>query len=35
MRAIGMSTIWNGMKQANSIKPKTILWPGNRYFVST
>ena len=33
--AIGSSTDWNGMKQANSISPNTSLWPLKRHFVST
>ena len=33
--AIGSSTAWNGMKQANSIMPNTSVWPRKRHLVST
>ncbi len=35
MRAIGISTIWNGMKQDRSSMPKTMFEPRNRHLVST
>ncbi len=35
MRAIGISTIWKGMKQERSSMPKKMFAPGKRHLVST